>query len=469
MVSIFPKKYAEDAVKIYLGALAAVSIVFFSYSMSLIYIALGVMWVCAFFLLSSKYSQQWQNLTPKQYIRKIIYIGVPIRIAWVIFSYFYYQAKTGMPFEFDCGDSYMYHDTAAWLAVENWQFDFFYLWGSGSVGLSDSGYPFYLTLIYKLTGSSIFLTRIVKCFVSVGSCLLIYNIGRRNFGEKIGRMAGIFAMLMPNLIIYCGLHLKETEMIFMTLLFLDRADTLIHAKEYHVWTIAIPILLVVPLFFFRTVLGAVAAFSLLTAFVFTTDRVMGKAKKAMMIGWAIAAVAVLGGGTIQNDIESVWQDRDSNTAAKRDYQTSKGNKWAKYATGGVMAPMALFLPYPTMVDVDEQYNQQILHGGNYVRNFLGIFVLIAIFSAIFIQKNWRSFVLLGAFTIGYLLVISMSGFSNSERFLLPGLPGLLILAAYGVSLLNAKNYRFVKYWYVVVVLMSVGWAFFKLGSRGLVG
>jgi hypothetical protein len=94
-------------------------------------------------------------------------------------------------------------------------------------------------------------------------------------------------------------------------------------------------------------------------------------------------------------------------------------------------------------------------------------VLIAIFSAIFITKNWRNLSLIGSFAIAYLGIISSSGFANSERFLLPALPILLIMAAYGISLLNAKNYRFVKIWYYVVPVMAVAWAFFKLGSRGL--
>ena len=132
-----------------------------------------------------------------------------------------------------------------------------------------------------------------------------------------------------------------------------------------------------------------------------------------------------------------------------------------------MAPMMFVMPFPTMVDVDEQYTQQMLSGGNYVRNFLGGFVLIAVFSAIFITKNWRNLSLIGSFVIAYLGIISTSGFSNSERFLLPGLPCLLIMAAYGVTLLNAKNYKFIKIWYWVVPVMAFAWAFFKLGSRGL--
>ena len=90
-----------------------------------------------------------------------------------------------------------------------------------------------------------------------------------------------------------------------------------------------------------------------------------------------------------------------------------------------------------------------------------------IVSPIFVTKNWRNLSLIGSFVIAYLGIISTSGFSNSERFLLPGLPGLLIMAAYGVTLLDAKNYRFVKVWYWVVPVMAVAWAYFKLGSRGL--
>ena len=145
----------------------------------------------------------------------------------------------------------------------------------------------------------------------------------------------------------------------------------------------------------------------------------------------------------------------------------KGVKWAKYATGTVMAPMMFVLPFPTMIDVDRQYNQQMINSGNYVRNFMGIFVLIGLFGAIFTQKKWRDFSLIGAFVISYLGVISASGFANSERFLLPGMPFLLIIAAYGVSLLSARNYRWVRFWYAFVPIMVIAWAVFKLGSRDM--
>lgn len=166
------------------------------------------------------------------------------------------------------------------------------------------------------------------------------------------------------------------------------------------------------------------------------------------------------------EIEALWEEKDENASLKRLEQTSRGSQWAQYATGAVMAPMAFVLPYATMVDVSHQYNQQTKHGGNFVRNFMGFFAILAIFEALR-QKKWRDFVLIGAFIISYLGVVALSGFSNSERFLLPGLPCLIMMWAYGVSELRGKTYKYLTPWCIVVFLMEFGWAFFKLGNRGI--
>jgi len=225
--------------------------------------------------------------------------------------------------------------------------------------------------------------------------------------------------------------------------------------------------LLVSLFTFRTVLGAACAFAFVTGLVFTNTSVVGRKKRFMLISWGILAAVTLMGGTIMTELEATWDDRANNQDAKRSMQAAKGNQWAKYATGTIMAPMMFVLPFPTMVDVDEQYNQQVVSGGNYVRNFLGGFVLIAVFNAIFVNKNWRNMSLIGAYVVAYLGIISTSGFANSERFLLPGLPILLVMAASGITQLTFRNYRFIRIWYWVVPIMIFGWAYFKLGSRGL--
>ena len=434
--------------------------------MGIEFIAMGIMWVVGFFLLSSYCSKKWGEIPQKRFLTNIALTALGLRWAWTLFSYVFYYIRTGMPFEFSAGDSIWYYEESMGNVhaniVDVWRY---LLVDTNTV--SDSGYVFYLSLLSKITGYSILLPRLVNGLFSVATVVLIYFLAKRNLGEEVGRMSAVFACFMPNLIFYCGLHLKETFMLFLIVAYLERSDYLIRSRHYNVINIALPIVLAGILFTFRTVIGAAAIFAFATALVFTTTRVIGRTKRIMFIAWGVLAATTLAGGTIMNETEGIGEQRESNVMSKRSHQVRKGYDWAQYATGTVMAPMMFVLPFPTMVDVDEQYTQQMLSGGNYVRNFFGGFVLLSLFSAIFITKNWRNLSLIGAFDVAYLGIVSVSGFSNSERFLLPGLPVLLIMAAYGISLLNAKNYKFIKMWYWVVPIMGFAWAFFKLGSRGL--
>lgn len=464
MVSFLPKQISSRGILLYAISLAAVSIAFMNYAMDFVWIALGIAEILLFFLLSSRLTVQWQRVSAKDYIKNIFVTALLLRIAWVLFSYFFYQSQTGIPFEFSAADALGYHGDAEWLAAEPWKTTWFYLFASRA-GVSDSGYVLYLTAVYKLFGPNIIVARLLKAVYGAVTCVLLYRLAARSMGEQVGRMAGVFAMLMPNLIIYCGMHLKETEMLLLIVAFLERADYVLRARRYTWWNIVLPLLLAGSLFLFRTVLGVVALFAFATAVMFSPDRVVGKGRKVMLAVWVLLAIAVLAGGTIRTEVEGYWEDREANQDIKRTQQTIRGNQWAKYATATVMAPMEFVMPFSTMVDTD-QHNQMVLHAGNYVRNFMGIFVLIALVTVLFVKKNWREFSLVGAFVIGYLGVISLSGFANSERFLLPGLPCLIIMWAYGISVLNVKNYKFVNYWYVIVVAMEIAWAYFKIGSRG---
>ena len=448
---------------IYFISLAIVSIIFINHMMKFDFLIIGIAWILLFFLLSVRYTRKWADIPEKNYIRKLFFTALTFRIVWVLFSYIYYFIKTGLPFEFGSSDALAYHDAAIWMKEIGWSQTMDYL---STKSIADSGYPIYLTILYTIFGDSVLIVRILKAVLGAWSCVLLYKLASRNVGEEAGRMAGIFCCLMPNLIMYCGLHLKETEMIFLTIAALERADNLLRTKVTF-WKVLLVAALVISLFTFRTVLGVTVIFAIGTSLVFSSSTMMSSWNRVVLITWAIIAIMVMAGGTIANEAQSLWEHRSENQTAKRDWQVRKGVEWAKYATGTVMAPMMFVLPFPTMVDVDEQYNQQLIHAGNFVKNFMGIFVIIAVFDAILRRKNWRDLSLLGSFVISYLGVICMSGFANSERFLLPGLPFLLIMAAYGISILDKSYFKWVKLWYWVVPVMVIGWAVFKLGSRGI--
>ena len=448
---------------IYFISLAIVSIIFINHMMKFDFLIIGIAWILLFFLLSVRYTRKWADIPEKNYIRKLFFTALTFRIVWVLFSYIYYFIKTGLPFEFGSSDALAYHDAAIWMKEIGWSQTMDYL---STKSIADSGYPIYLTILYTIFGDSVLIVRILKAVLGAWSCVLLYKLASRNVGEEAGRMAGIFCCLMPNLIMYCGLHLKEIEMIFLTIAALERADNLLRTKVTF-WKVLLVAALVISLFTFRTVLGITVIFAIGTSLVFSSSTMMSSWNRVVLITWAIIAIMVMAGGTIANEAQSLWEHRSENQTAKRDWQVRKGVEWAKYATGTVMAPMMFVLPFPTMVDVDEQYNQQLIHAGNFVKNFMGIFVIIAVFDAILRRKNWRDLSLLGSFVISYLGVICMSGFANSERFLLPGLPFLLIMAAYGISILDKSYFKWVKLWYWVVPVMVIGWAVFKLGSRGI--
>lgn len=467
MIPFFPKQIAHRAIFVYLIALASISVFYFNYSMSWSYIAMGVMWVLGFFLLTASLSKTWRRINEKTFIKNLILVALGLRLIWVIFSYFYYIRLTGMPFEFAAADSVGYHDTAVWLAGASWKTSWNYFFGPESYGVSDAGYPLYLTVLYKLIGPDIIFTRIIKACLSSYTCYLLYKLSSRTFGEQTGRITGIIAALMPNLIIYCGYHLKETEMLFLEVAFLERFDFVVRSKKITFLSVILPTVLAASLFFFRTVLGVVAVFTFVSTMILSSTKTLKRnGRRVALIGWGLFFVLILGGGTISTEAEGYWEERNENVMDKRYGQTIRGNQWARYATGTVMAPMVLFLPYATMVNVDEQYGQQEKSGGNYIRNFMGLFALLAIYEA-FRRKKWRGFILIGSFLTAYLLVISISGYSNSERFLLPGLPGLILLWSYGLATLREKTYRMIIPWCFIVLVMEFGWAFFKLGSRGL--
>jgi len=428
----------------------------------------GIVEVVSFFYFSNQLTRKWANVSEKRYIKKLFQTALIIRLVWVVFSYFFYIAMTGKPFEWSVGDAIGYHESGLWIA-DLLKVGKLHLFIDDMKGrYSDMGYSLYLGFLYVVTGKSIFITRILKAIYSAYTCVLIYQLSKRNFGEETGRMTGIFCMLMPNLIFYTGLHLKEVEMVFLTVVFLERTDKLFRGEKYSFSTLILPLLIAGSLFFFRTVLGATAIFALFTTLIFSSDKVLGMGKRTMLIVWVLGAAGYFIGGKLASEVESVWAARSENQQKSMEFRTTRqnGNKFAKYAGGAVFAPMIFVIPFPTIVNTPGQENQQLINGGNYVKNIMAFFCLFALF-LIIKTKRWRDYLLIGSFTLGYLIVLALSAFGQSERFHQPALPFILILSAYGVTQLTKKTKKYYRWWLVLIFVAIVGWSWFKLAGRGL--
>lgn len=469
MLNYFPKYFTSKAIYLYLGILTVVSFAFFSRALPFIWIAFGFVEVLTFFYFTNKLTLSWSKLSEKKFVVKLFWVAFLIRVGYVLFSYYFYESRNGIPFELGAADSLMYddasHSGASWIRNGNYDVFNSFSW----LDISDRGYPTYLSYIYSISDNSVFLARVFKAFWSAFMCVLVYRLTTRTFNESTGRIAAILTAFMPNLIYYTGIHLKETEMTFLVVAFLERADYVIRNKNYNFINIALPIVLAGFLFLFRTVVGVTALFSFFTVLIFSSNKVMGMGKRTLLIIWGIVALSYFVGGKISAEIEQVWEDRSENQKNSMEYRSGieGGNKFAKYASSAVFAPMIFVIPFPSMVHVPIQENQMMIHGGNFVKNIMAFFVIFALI-VIIKSGKWRDYTLIGSFMIGYLIVIALSKFAASERFHVPAMPLLMIFAAYGITQVTNKIKKYFNWWMIFIFVVIVAWSWFKLAGRGAV-
>jgi len=320
----------------------------------------------------------------------------------------------------------------------------------------------------------------VQCFWGSFICVFIYRIGQRHFDEKTARMAAIMTMLMPNLVMYCGLHLKEVVMTFLTIWFIERADELLINRNFSFKTVTTVALIGLTLFTFRTVLASTLFLAFTMTLIFSSSRMIKGARRLILIVLSLAFVGIAFSGRIKSEVMSFTnKDYTAHQKHSMEYRygsgrgDGKGNSLAKYAGAAVFAPLIFTIPFPTMVETPDQEQKRMLHGGNYVKNVMSGFVILTMFMMLFggdirsLDAEWRKHVLPLAVLLGYLLILVMSEFAHSERFHQPVLPLLMLFAAYGVTHFPPKWRWMWTVWQFAIFAFCVGWAYFKLKGRGL--
>ena len=169
----------------------------------------------------------------------------------------------------------------------------------------------------------------------------------------------------------------------------------------------------------------------------------------------------------------MWETGGSGQQTNMEWRSRRGGtlsqQFAKYAGAAVFAPMIFTIPFPTMAETPGQESQKLIHGGNFVKNILSFFTIIAI-ALLLITGEWRKHVLPLAILCGYLVVLVFSSYAHSERFHQPTLPFTLMMVAYGIS--QMKQMRWIRSWYpwwcVLMFVAALAWNWFKLAGRGMI-
>lgn len=396
-------------------------------------------------------------------------MALTIRIVYVILIYFFYLSKTGQPFEFSAGDSRGYHGEAEYIVFLFENNALWYYFTGYSQGYSDSGWPFIIGLFYIFFFKNILLIRLLNAFVGAWTVVFIYKIAQRNFGETSARITAIMAVMLPAFIYYSGLHLKETFMIFLLMAFINKADALLHSRNYSLITIAQVVLLGASLFFFRTVLAAAAWFSLMSAFLLSSEKLMSQYKRIVLISWFVVGSIFVFSGKILDEVNAYMGMSKTNQEQKYDYFSTRqgANQLAKYGNAAIFIPMILPAPFPTLVNITTQQNTMMINGDLFTRNIYVFFVFIA-FYVLFKNKMLRKNLLLSVFVATYLLILANSGYALSPRFHVPALPFLILFAGFGVTQTTRNNASYYVLYVIFISMLVVAWNYFKLAGRGMI-
>ena len=479
-VNFMPRKISHMGMITYLLAMMACTLAYSHHILAWKWWIFGMVSVLGFFYFANQQTKLWINLRPAIFAKKLFWSAFLLRVIWVLVSYFLYNQWTGTPFSIGAGDELFYdevgHYGAELIRDGNWKI-YQEIVDYSNAAFSDMGYPIYLSILYWVFFDSILIVRIIKAALSAWTAVLVYKLAARNFGEQTGRIAGVFCMLMPNLIYYCSFQLKEVEMVFLAMLFVERADFLLRKGKLTLLPTAALMLIPLFLFMIRTALAATLVVAFFCTLLLTTGRVVGWGKRILLIVAASAFVVVmlLSSTGIGQDVVAMWEKRGSGQQANMEWRSERDvgqgmtQKFAKYAGAAVFAPMIFTIPFPTMNEVPGQENQKMIHGGNFVKNILSYFIIMALV-VLLLSGDWRKYVLPLAVLIGYLVVLVFSSFAQSERFHQPILPLSLMFAAYGISIMKKYPWikRYFNYWCVLMFIAAIAWNWFKLAGRGMI-
>lgn len=456
-------------VGLYLAALLTVSLAFRSHALQLKWMLWGIGEVLFFFVLTAVFYPRWKSAETKKFKHKVFWTALGIRVVYAFVMCYYYYWETGIGFEYGAGDSIEYHSAGVlfsrYLRAGYVSYIFQYL-KVYAMGYSDHGYILWLTLIYSIFGRSWLVPRLFKALMHAYLCIVVWKLGTRTFGERTGRLAAVMCVFMPILIQTCGLHTKEAEMIFLSILALERMDYLIRSKRYTFWSILFPILLTGLSFGFRTIIGMCLIFAFLVFVLLSSKDLVGNKGKIIISASVVVVFLVFLFSPVGSEMRNIYRWKFTDLKYQSEKYESMGMKHGELAQSWVLAPGAFVLPLSPMVE-ESPDNNKMLHGSTFVKNYLAFFAMLAIVIA-FRQKKWRDFSLIGAYELSYLAIIMFSFAANSERYHEPAVPLLVVMAAYAMTHLRRKDLKiFYVYCGVLFVALFV-WNWLKLSARGLV-
>lgn len=447
--------------------------VFFgSYMMPPLILLFGLTITFFFFTGLRFYSLKWSHGTLKSFYKKLFWHSFFYRLIFVGIMYLltYFLDPNSYPFEINAADSWTYHLAGIRISESIPQGDF----TGGALyyfkGRADLGFPIYIGVLYYLFGPYTVVTRIFNAIWGSLTVVYISKISHSIFGESQGRLAGIIAMLMPPFLWFGGMHLKETVMIFLIVSVFYHVTNIVKNGKFSFRGIAITIIFSFLLFYFRTFLAMLVIVCILLYFLLNlTKRNVNKG--ILFVSFLIFIVIVrnlINVYGFRQDINPILAE----STARFETELADTAKERKISYNrAFVAPFimvgAIVTPFPSFLDFEERqlaiYTQ---FQNELVRNIMYFFAFLGIYFSL--RKRFRTSLLITTFSLGYILILTLSAVSFQSRFQLLSLPFMIMFMAEGFT---TSKKPLVGKWIVYMCLIFIAifaWNYFKLSIRNLI-
>jgi len=162
--------------------------------------------------------------------REELVVGAVLLVALALRIWHLLETRENDPyFNLPSVDPKVYHDWATRIAAGDWV-------GDGVFFLSPL-YPYFLAVIYSLTGPSILAAKVVQLLIGTANCLLVYSLGRQVFDARTGLLAAGMGAVYSMSIFYDGILLItaiQTPLNLATVLLLLRAERSWRPRDWFV-------------------------------------------------------------------------------------------------------------------------------------------------------------------------------------------------------------------------------------------
>ncbi|MFS4448976.1 hypothetical protein [Maribacter sp. 2307UL18-2] len=423
-----------------------------------------------FFLGVRGYINAWRNCSDfktRLFFHSLLYRLIAVAAMYILTMEY---DPNNLPFEIAASDAWNYHYSGVIVAdALNEGRNVFqalsYFWKNEA----DYGFSIYIGFIYTIFGKSVTAVKISNAILASFTVLRVYQITQFAYGEKQARVAGILTMLMPPLLWFTGMLLKETLLIFLIANIAYYTTRIIKTNAFRIPNTITMLLLFGSIFFFRTVLVPLLLGCVLLQIVFYKT----KNKNYRVFAGFITLILILGSLfvtyelSMDKHIESAIESSSEQFGNELD-KASK-DRGISYTTA-LIAPLlvsgAIITPFPSLLDFEERQLGIYAHFQNeIIRNIMYFFVFLGLLRFIKLRKATAIFP--ASFAVLYIMILAFSGISFQDRFQILALPFLIVFMSDGIT---TKYQEKEKHWFVYlsfIFLAILAWNVFKLSNRGL--